>query len=533
MAGGKETPRQRMIGMMYLVLTALLALQISNQVLQKFILLNDGLERTSNNFLQKNEFSLEIISSTVEQQGNNEKDLPKVAAARQIRTLSRDVYKYLEEIKQTLIEQANLINDEGNFRTAALKNAEIPGNLFNNNRVGYEMQEKLNAFPKEVNGILSSLGLDSSFGDIAKDASEIDLFKNDREVNYKDYVNLNYVKSPVGAVLAILSQHQNEVLNIESEALTAITNSLGSFIFEADKLMARVAASSNVVAAGTKFEADLFIASASSGVELKMSADGRSVPVVDGFGKIEFPVAPASSYDDRGLARRTLRGEIIVPIGGVDSLISVDYDYYVAQPVIKVESVVVNQLYAECANDLNIDVPALGNAYAPDFSVTGGQAVKGQRPGDVTIIPAKSGKVNIGVSSGGNRIGSVEYDIRPVPAPTIRAYNGDTPIDFQNPFPFPGPRSLQIRAVPEPTFAQTMSRDSNFDVSAGEVRLVRNDVPRASVRISGMNVSTSSLLAEAQAGDKLIVIINEITRTNFQGNKIASPFNEVYVISIR
>jgi hypothetical protein len=40
MAGGKETPRQKMIGMMYLVLTALLALQVSNAVLEKFAIIN-------------------------------------------------------------------------------------------------------------------------------------------------------------------------------------------------------------------------------------------------------------------------------------------------------------------------------------------------------------------------------------------------------------------------------------------------------------------------------------------------------------
>lgn len=533
MAGGKETPRQRMIGMMYLVLTALLALQVSNQILQKFILLNDGLERTSENFIRKNEISLSIIASTVEQQGNNEKDLPKLAASREIRTLSREVFDYIQDIKESLIEQANLLNEEGNFRTAALKNVEVPGNLFNNNRVGYEMQDKLNAYPAEINRILEQLGLNGSFEDIAKDADEIDLFKNDREVNYKDYVNLNYVKSPVGAVLAILSQHQNEVLNIESEALARITNSLGSFIFEADKLMARVAANSNIVAPGTRFEADMFVASSSSGVQLRMTADGREIPVQDGFGKIEFPVAPASSYDDRGLAARRLRGEIVVPIGGVDSVLTVDYEYFVAQPVIQVSSVVVRQLYAECANELNIDVPALGNAYAPEFTVSGGQAIKGSRPADVTIIPGSSGKVNITVSSSGNRIGSLEYDIRPVPSPTIRLFNGDNAIDLQNTFPFPGPRQLKVRAIPEPTFAQTMARDANFEVSAGEVRLVRNDVPRSSVRISGESVSTTSLLAEAQAGDKLIVIVNEVTRTNFQGNKIRSQLNEVYTINIR
>ena len=47
MAGGKETPRQKMIGMMYLVLTALLALNVSSTVIEKFIFLNDSLERAN------------------------------------------------------------------------------------------------------------------------------------------------------------------------------------------------------------------------------------------------------------------------------------------------------------------------------------------------------------------------------------------------------------------------------------------------------------------------------------------------------
>ncbi|WP_339716180.1 gliding motility protein GldM [Cyclobacterium amurskyense] len=533
MAGGKETPRQRMIGMMYLVLTALLALQVSNQILQKFVLINDGLERTAKNYVQKNLFSVNIISTTVEQQGNNIVDIPKVEAAKEIRKKSAELVSYLEEAKTRLIEESNAIDEQGNFRTSALKNVDIPGNIFNNNRLGYEMQEKLNSFPAEIEQILSELKINKSFEKIAKDASEIDLFKNDVDVNFKDYVNLNYVKSPIGAVLAIISQHQNEVLNIESEALTEITNSLGSFIFEADKLKARIAANSNVVAAGTTFEAEMFLASSSSSTDLKMTADGRSVPVEDGFGQIKFPVAPASNYDDRGLAARSLKGEITVPIGGQDSVFTINYDYFVAQPVIKVSSEVVNQLYAECANDLVIEVPALGNSYAPSFDVAGGQAIKGSKPSEVTVIPVASGKVNITVSSGGNKIGTVGYDIKPVPAPTIRPFNGDTQIDLQNPIPANGLTNLQIRAIPEPTFGRTMSRDANFEVTAGEVRLVRNDVPRESVAISGKNVAVRNLLAQAQSGDKLVVIVREVTRTNFKGNKIKSSVTEVYPISIK
>lgn len=150
MAGGKETPRQRMIGMMYLVLTALLALQVSNQILQKFILLNDGLERTSSNYINKNKSTVESIKLTIEEQGNNEKDVPKIAASQEIRNETEKIYNYLEELKQDLIVQSNAKNEEGNFVNANLKNTEITGNLFANNGKGEEMKQKLNAYPLEI-----------------------------------------------------------------------------------------------------------------------------------------------------------------------------------------------------------------------------------------------------------------------------------------------------------------------------------------------------------------------------------------------
>ncbi len=47
MGHGKETPRQKMIGMMYLVLTALLALNVSKSILEAFVRVNNGLEATN------------------------------------------------------------------------------------------------------------------------------------------------------------------------------------------------------------------------------------------------------------------------------------------------------------------------------------------------------------------------------------------------------------------------------------------------------------------------------------------------------
>lgn len=536
MAGVKETPRQRMIGMMYLVLTALLALQVSNQILQKFILINDGMERTSQNFINKNVSTVESIEYTVEQQGNNEKDVPKVGAAQEIREATREIYSYLGQLKQDLIEQSNAKNDEGNFENANLKNTEITGNMFNNQGVGEQLKARLNEYPGQVESILQGIGIDDlKFEAIAKDASEIPIFANDSEVRNKDFVSLNFVKSPVGAVLALISQWQNEVLNIESESLTRISNSIGTFYFKADIVEARIAATSNVVAAGLQFEADMFIASSSSSAAPTMTLDGREVEVENGFGKISFTVPPASQYDERGLAERVLKGEILTNVGGEDQVLEVEYPYFVAQPIIKVSSEVVQQLYADCANDLLIEVPALGNSYAPDFSVSNGQAIKGNSPGQLTVVPGASGSVTIGVSSGGNKIGDVAYDIKPVPAPSLVPVLGNgSPVDLSQAQAIGSMTGLKINAVPEPTFGRTMARDANFEVTGGEMRLLRNEVPRQTVQITnGASLPMRQLLESARAGDDIVFEIRQVTRTNFRGNRIPSELRQIIRIPVK
>ncbi len=532
MAGVKETPRQRMIGMMYLVLTALLALQVSNQILQKFVLINDGMERTSRNYISKNESTVNNIKGAVEEQGNNPKDVPKVLAAQQVREATKEIFTYLNDLKQELILQANAKNKEGNFVNSALKNTEVPGNMFANNGKGEELKEKLNAYPVKVSEILNGIGFtDIKFQSIARDAKDIELFANDREARNKSFVNLNFVKSPVGAVIALISQYQNEVLNIESETLSLIYNSIGSFYFKADILKGTIAAKSNVVAAGTKFEGDMFIASASSSAAPTMTLNGRSVQVVDGFGKVEFVVPPAGNYDDKGLARQVLKGEIVTNVGGEDQVIPVEYEYFVAQPIIKVSSEVVQQLYADCANELLIEVPALGNTYSPEFAVNNGQSIKGNQPGQLTVIPGASGKVTIGVSSGGNKIGDVAFDIKPVPLPTIKALaSNGSEIDGsvgQAVNVFSG---MKVAAIAEPTFARTMAKDSNFEVTGGEIILLRSEVPRGSVPIGG---SMRTLLESARPGDDIVIRVTQVTRTNFRGNKINSELRQIIRLAVK
>ena len=92
MAGGKESPRQKMIGMMYLVLTALLALQIKDSVLEKFVLMESGLEVSNSSFLDYNQTILSDIKADVVNQGDKSGDQAVAAVAQGVRDYTKFRY---------------------------------------------------------------------------------------------------------------------------------------------------------------------------------------------------------------------------------------------------------------------------------------------------------------------------------------------------------------------------------------------------------------------------------------------------------
>lgn len=99
MSGGKETPRQKMIGMMYLVLTALLALNVSSAVLEKFAILNTTLVDLIGENTITNERKANAIAGSTSQDA---KVVKAVAAAKEIRALSRKTIATLDSIKDIL-----------------------------------------------------------------------------------------------------------------------------------------------------------------------------------------------------------------------------------------------------------------------------------------------------------------------------------------------------------------------------------------------------------------------------------------------
>jgi hypothetical protein len=127
MAGGKETPRQKLIGMMYLVLMAMLALNVSVTVLDAFVVVDEGLTKTTENFSQQ------MLAHT----GNLQNDLPKILSVsgpgRKKPMPSKrgqtSYYDYIQELKQEMVivaegEDSPAIAEDGRIIGAAIKGKE-------------------------------------------------------------------------------------------------------------------------------------------------------------------------------------------------------------------------------------------------------------------------------------------------------------------------------------------------------------------------------------------------------------------------
>jgi gliding motility-associated protein GldM len=527
MAGAKETPRQKMIGMMYLVLTALLALQVSNSVLEKFIFINRSLEHTVTETNTGNAGLVARIQKQVDEQGNRKADAAVLQTAREVRERTQQVIAELNQLKATLVADAGGTDEDG-VTPKKINDEETLANTMINQGKGEELKAMLNdyaAFVQKKSGVKTE--------PIAFSGSEHPLFANDPNQKRKNFAELNFAQTPLVAGLATITQFETEVLMREQVALDELARKVGAEDVKFDKIVPMVRADSRVVAAGTKYVADMFIAASSSNITPDMYINGKKLPVgADGFGKIEFP-ATASNYDKDGLARQTYEAKITVTLpGGRDTTYTNTIEYFVAKPVIQVQSASVQALYLQCGNELNVLVPALGTSYQPNFTADGASVINGNKPGAVTLVPnAKNVKLN--VSSGGTFIGSENFGVRLVPKPDIIPTDGARELDQKQGIKAAQLGRIVMRADADASFKEFLPKDARFRVTGYTVYLARGNRPVANQKVNGPEVNISQWRSVAKAGDRIVIEVNEVKRMNFRDQVLDVPMGtKTYTLPI-
>ena len=137
---GKESPRQKMIGMMYLVLTAMLALNVSEEFMNAFKLVNDGLETTASNFASANKMTYDAFEQSMK--NDPVKTKPFQDKALQAQKYSQELNDYIVELKKELTAEAGGI-DEETGDIAKRSDMEIGVQLMITNKKGAALKAKI------------------------------------------------------------------------------------------------------------------------------------------------------------------------------------------------------------------------------------------------------------------------------------------------------------------------------------------------------------------------------------------------------
>jgi gliding motility-associated protein GldM len=518
MAGGKETPRQKMIGMMYLVLTALLALQVSSAIMEKFKFLDDSLQYSNEQANGTNVITEKKIEKAVTDAGNKPQDVAVLEKARSVRKEANEIKEYIKKLRAEIVTVTGgyLDNDPKKMYIGAKEEEKVAILMMGagHNGKGYALKKEVNTFVDDLNKVTGKkypyLALD------AKDDERI----SPGEQKRKDFVELNFTHTPMVAAMAVLSNLESDVLKHESSALKELADQVGAADLKFDQVIAMVRPASRVVAAGTKYEAEMFLAASASTITPTMSARGSAIPVdpKTKLGKVSFTAQAGGAFDAKENAYKQMwEGKVTFKFKGKDTTFTVKTDYYVAKPVIQIQSASVSALYRNCGNELNVQVPALGQEYRPAFSATGADVIKGAKTGEVTLIPTGV-SVRLSVSSNGNKIGDQDFKVRLIPKPEIVVQKtGGKNVDEKSGEPAPGPSQITVRALPDESFKAFLPKDARYRVAEWECFLIRGKRPLGSQKYTSETAKISSFTSQAQSGDRIMIEVKSVIRTNYQG----------------
>lgn len=526
MAGGKETPRQKMIGMMYLVLTALLALQVSSAVLEKFAIINETMLEFKDETNRRNALTLnEIVKEAGKSQ--NARIVNARENAQKVRDLTQTTLAGIEKVKGEMMK----LSETDKVNEAFINNhSSKVAAMMVTTPTGKNFEKLLNDY---VTQLEQYSGLD--FSPLARKPKDMPLFATDDDHKNKDFLTFTFENTPPIAALTSVTQIETEILEYETRALDKLLSDAGIGKVSFDNMVPMVRTKSSVVAAGAKYEADLFISASSSSFNPEMYKDGQKLDLFTDpsgvrMGKIEFP-ATGGNYDPKTLlARKTFVAEIKLP----DTTLRQEVEYFVAQPVIKVTTGNAPTLYMNCGNTVNIEVPSLGTNYNPAFSANGATIIKGDKPGRVTIIP-KQRKINVSVSNAGAGLGSVAFDVRPIPLPRyIIRDNSGKEVDKKL-----GLRAnvlTGLRVVPEPdeTFKEMVPKDAVYRIRSMEVIHARGTSPINRMTATNEVLDLAQWRSQFKPGDKIVIDIKTVTRRTYQGqDEKVEVRNEVHTIPIQ
>ena len=395
MAYGRETPRQRMINILYLVLLALLALNVPNSILDAFKNINDSLEASKTNVDNSVEQLFAAFESTKLKE-EPERAKPIYEQAKQARAVVEELEVYINELKQEFEKQGGGY-DEDTGDLVRRENADIAPHLMINGKRGAALKDKINDTREKLLSLLSEDDRKSvAFSLEAKDPEKAANGK-------RKWEDINFGSgTPLTAAMNTLTKIQVDAQNAESDVVKLILGKMDQAVVNLDKFAAVAVAPTSYLVQGQPYTAEVFLTASDSKSEPAISVNGTALQVVDGKGVYTVPTNQEGIFTWSGTI------QVKQTDGTIKEYRTPEQTYQVARPSAVVSPDKMNVLYIGVNNPISVSAPGTPTNKI-NVSMNGG----GGR------IAGSGGKYNVTVSSPGTARISVSAEVAPGKTQTL------------------------------------------------------------------------------------------------------------------
>lgn len=361
-----QTTRQKMINLMYLVFIAMLALNVSTEVLDGFVLVNDNIQENIKVTTDRNQqiySDIEIFYA-----GNPEKTKAWYEISQNVKLKSDSIYNYIQFLKSEIAQKSD-------GKDADIDNLKSKDNLDAASEVmispvggqGNSLKKLLDSYREDILEYIS----DNSKKDIVRQTLSTEPSPRAQKDN-KTWIQSAFDRMPSIAAITFLSELQSNVRQAEGEVLNNIIQNIDLKDIRVNQLEALVLPQSNMVMRGMNYSARIVLAAVDTTQRPRIVIGDKELPK-DKNGLYEFGVGAPGTYKFDGFIE-------LIDRSGLPLKRNFSQEYTVMEPMATVAPLLMDVLYSGIDNEISISVPGVATKDVIAISVEGG-----------TLSPSRSG----------------------------------------------------------------------------------------------------------------------------------------------
>lgn len=391
---------------MYIVLTAMLALNVSSDVLNGFSQVHSGLHRTNENLSARNEVQFKYLEELYSK--NPVKAASAFESGKNLRARSADLYAMIEDLKVRIARSAD--GPDGKYTDIQnLDNLDASSIVMLDplTRRGEKLRGKVEEYRKYVISLISDPQKKNSVESLLGTSPvKVPGMATPLPWEQKMFDNM-----PAIAAVTLLTKLQNDMRQAEAEAMSSLITGIDIGDVRVNELNAYVIPVSNMIMRGGKYSANIVLAAIDTTKRPDIYVNGSKLNNKNGL--FEFVPGSVGTHDFSGYI------EVVKADGSVDKR-PFKSSYTVIEPMATISPTMMNVLYAGINNPISISVPGVP-MNAVQATMTNGSLT---RNGDTWIAhPGKVGSeavitVTAQLDGRSQTVGSMKFRVRKLPDPT-------------------------------------------------------------------------------------------------------------------